>query len=74
MVLAFAALVAAFPIFRVMGVALRPGNRILDSEFSLIPPGATLESFRHVLFETDLPLWLFNSLVVTIGDRRSSAC
>jgi arabinogalactan oligomer/maltooligosaccharide transport system permease protein len=67
LLLAFAALVALFPILRVVGVALRPGNRLLDSEFSLIPPGATLDSFRHVLFETDLPLWLFNSLTITVG-------
>ena len=67
LLLAFAALVAAFPIIRVIGVALRPGNRLLDSEFSIIPQGATLESFQHVIFETDLPLWLFNSLVITTG-------
>jgi arabinogalactan oligomer/maltooligosaccharide transport system permease protein len=67
LLLIFAAIVAAFPIVRVIGVALRPGNRLLDSEFSLIPPGATIESFKHVLFETDLPLWLFNSLVITTG-------
>jgi arabinogalactan oligomer/maltooligosaccharide transport system permease protein len=67
MVLIFAALVAAFPIIRVLGVALRPGNRLLDSDFALIPEGATLESFQHVLFETDLPRWLFNSLVLTTG-------
>jgi len=67
LLLAFAALVAAFPIIRVLGVALRPGNRLLDSEFSIIPEGATLESFQHVIFETDLPLWLFNSLVITTG-------
>jgi len=67
MVLIFAALIAAFPIIRVLGVALRPGNRLLDSEFALIPEGATLESFQHVLFETDLPRWLFNSLVLTTG-------
>jgi arabinogalactan oligomer/maltooligosaccharide transport system permease protein len=66
-ILIFASLVALFPVIRVLGVALRPGNRLLDSEFSLIPPGATLESFRHVLTETDLPLWLFNSLVITVG-------
>ena len=66
-ILIIAAVIAAFPIVRVFGVALRPGNRILDSEFSIIPPGATLEAFRHVLFETDLPLWLFNSLVITSG-------
>jgi len=67
MVLIFAALIAAFPIIRVLGVALRPGNRLLDSEFALIPEGATLESFQHVLFETDLPRWLFNSLILTTG-------
>ena len=67
LLLAFAALVAAFPIIRVLGVALRPGNRILDTEFAIIPPGATFEAFQHVLFETDLPLWLFNSLVITTG-------
>jgi arabinogalactan oligomer/maltooligosaccharide transport system permease protein len=67
LLLALAALIAAFPIVRVFGVALRPGNRLLDSQFSIIPPNATLDSFRHVLFETDLPLWLFNSLVITSG-------
>ncbi|MBA3876758.1 MAG: ABC transporter [Anaerolinea sp.] len=67
LLLIVAALVAAFPIIRVFGVAMRPGNRILDSEFSIIPPGATLDAFRSVLFETDLPLWLFNSLVITTG-------
>lgn len=67
MILIFAALIAAFPIIRVLGVALRPGNRLLDSEFALIPEGATLESFQHVLFDTDLPRWLFNSLVLVTG-------
>jgi arabinogalactan oligomer/maltooligosaccharide transport system permease protein len=67
LILIMAAVIAAFPILRVFSVALRPGNKLLDPEFTLIPEGATLESFEHVLFETDLPLWLFNSLVVTIG-------
>ncbi len=67
LLLAFAALVAAFPIVRVFGVALRPGNKLLDSNFSIIPEGATLQAFQHVLSDTDLPLWIFNSLVVTTG-------
>ncbi|HEY8238435.1 MAG TPA: carbohydrate ABC transporter permease [Candidatus Limnocylindrales bacterium] len=67
LLLILASIIAIFPIVRVVGVALRPGNRLLDSEFALIPPGATLQSFQHVLFETDLPLWLFNSLVITVG-------
>jgi len=67
LILAFAAIVAAFPIIRVFGVALRPGNKLLDSKFSIIPEGATLQAFQHVLSDTDLPLWIFNSLVVTTG-------
>ncbi|MFH0751578.1 MAG: carbohydrate ABC transporter permease [Chloroflexota bacterium] len=67
LLLAFAALVAAFPIVRVFGVALRPGNKLLDSTFSIIPEGATLQAFQHVLSDTKLPLWIFNSFVVTTG-------
>jgi len=66
-ILILACVIAAFPIIRVLSVALRPGNRLLDSEFKLIPEGATLNAFVHVLTETDLPLWLFNSLVITTG-------
>lgn len=66
-VLIFACVVAAFPIVRVFSVALRPGNRLLDSNFSLIPDGATFDAFVSVLTKSDLPLWLFNSLVITTG-------
>lgn len=62
-----AAIIAAFPIVRVFGVALRPGDRLLDPNFSIIPPGATFEAFRAVLFDTNLLQWVFNSLVITLG-------
>ena len=48
-VLILAAVIAAFPIIRVLSVALRPGNRILESEFQLIPEGASFTSFVDVL-------------------------
>lgn len=67
LLLAFAALVAFFPIVRVFSVALRPGNQLLSRDLSIIPEGATLEAFQNVLFDSDLPLWLFNSLVITVG-------
>jgi arabinogalactan oligomer/maltooligosaccharide transport system permease protein len=60
-------LIAVFPVIRVFGVALRPGDRVLDPDFSIIPPGATFDAFHHVLFETPLLQWLFNSLLITIG-------
>ena len=65
--LILAALIAAFPIVRVFSVALRPENRLLERDFQLIPEGATLDSFVHVLTETDLPQWLLNSLIITVG-------
>lgn len=65
--LIIAALIAALPIVRVFSVALRPADRLLEREFRLIPEGATLDAFVHVLTGTAFPQWLYNSLVVTIG-------
>ena len=65
--LMLAALIAVFPVLRVLSVALRPTDRLLSRNLDLIPEGATLASFGHVLFETDFPQWIFNSLVITVG-------
>jgi arabinogalactan oligomer/maltooligosaccharide transport system permease protein len=65
--LMLAALIAVFPVLRGLSVAVRPTDRLLSRDLNLIPEGATLESFRHVLFETDFPQWIFNSLVITVG-------
>jgi arabinogalactan oligomer/maltooligosaccharide transport system permease protein len=62
-----AALIAVFPVIRVFGTALRPGNNLLNPTLEIIPKGATLDAFHHVLFETGLPNWLLNSLVITLG-------
>ena len=51
----------------VRDAALRPGEQPAQPEPEIIPRGATLDAFRHVLFETDLPNWLLNSLVITLG-------
>jgi len=66
-ILIIASLIAAFPVLRVLSVSLRPGNNLLERDFQLVPQGATLDSYVHVLTETDLPQWLFNSLIITVG-------
>jgi arabinogalactan oligomer/maltooligosaccharide transport system permease protein len=65
--LLFASLIAVFPVIRVFGTALRPGNNLLDPNFSIIPQGATLDAFGQVIFESGLAQWLLNSLVITLG-------
>lgn len=62
-----ASVVAVFPIIRVLSVSLRPSNELLETEFKLIPPGATFDNFVHVLTDTAFPQWLFNSLLITVG-------
>ncbi len=61
------ALFALFPVIRVFGTALRPGNNLLNPTLDIIPKGATLDAFHNVLFNTNLPNWILNSLVITSG-------
>ncbi|MBI5243602.1 MAG: ABC transporter permease subunit [Elusimicrobia bacterium] len=69
-VLLHAALVAAcivsvYPMLRMIAVSLRPGDRLLSTDLSLIPAGASLAAYGRVLAETNFLLWLWNSLVIT---------
>jgi arabinogalactan oligomer / maltooligosaccharide transport system permease protein len=66
-VLLLTALIAIVPVLRVFSVSVRPNNQLLNRELDLLPEGATLASYGHVLFETDFPQWLFNSLIITVG-------
>lgn len=66
-VLFVTALIAIVPVLRVISVSLRPNDQLLNRELDIIPADATLASYGHVLFETDFPQWLFNSLLITVG-------
>lgn len=65
--LLLASLIAIFPILRVFSVSLRPADQLLETEFQLIPAGASWENYVHVLTETDFLKWLINSLLITVG-------
>ncbi len=58
--------VALYPLIRILGVSLRPNNRLLSTSLSLIPADASFEQYARVLFEKEFLLWLWNSLIVTI--------
>jgi len=59
--------IAIYPVLRVFTVSLRPGDRLLSTDMSIIPPDATLESYRIVLFDKPFLSWIWNSLAITIA-------
>ncbi len=59
--------IAIYPVLRVFSVSLRPGNRLLSTEMAIIPPDATWESYRVVLFDKPFLTWIWNSLAITIA-------
>jgi arabinogalactan oligomer/maltooligosaccharide transport system permease protein len=56
-----------YPVLRVFTISLRPGDRLLSTDMSIIPPDATLESYRIVLFDKPFLSWIWNSLAITIA-------
>lgn len=71
--LILACIIAVYPILRIFSISIRPGDRLLSTDLSIIPEGATLNSYRLVLFgdlalkrKSDFFLWLWNSLVITL--------
>jgi len=65
--LALASLIALFPVIRAFGVSIRPGNKLVDTTFSLIPANATFDAYRQVLFDTAFGQWIWNSAMITIA-------
>jgi arabinogalactan oligomer/maltooligosaccharide transport system permease protein len=49
----------------VLSVSLRPGNQLFSTSLAIIPEGATLDNFKKALFNTDLPVWMKNSLIIS---------
>ena len=60
-----AAAIAAFPVVRVFSTALRPGDNPLNTIWISSRKGPPWT--RSTVFDSGLPNWLFNSLVVTLG-------
>lgn len=61
-----ACLVAGFPLLRVLGVSVRPGDRLFSTSFELWPQDATLANYVEVFTQTSFFQWLLNSLIITV--------
>jgi arabinogalactan oligomer/maltooligosaccharide transport system permease protein len=60
------AIFSIFPIYFVAQASLRPGNTLYSTNLQLLPVDATLENFSYMLGQTQLPLWIWNSLKVAL--------
>jgi arabinogalactan oligomer/maltooligosaccharide transport system permease protein len=63
-VLVIGVIFSVFPIYFVIQASVRPGNQLYSTDLQLVPKNATLENFQYVLTNTELPLWIWNSLKV----------
>jgi arabinogalactan oligomer/maltooligosaccharide transport system permease protein len=64
--LIIACVITIYPALRVVSVSLRPGDRLLSTDLSIIPPDATFSSYVAVLTGR-FPAWLWNSLIITVS-------
>ncbi len=60
-------LFAVFPVVQVLGISLRPGDKLYSPQFELIPSDATFAAYRIMVTEKPFLLWMRNSLVVSLG-------
>lgn len=58
---------ALFPVYFVVQAAFRPGQSLYTLTLSLWPTHPTLDNFTYIFTQIPFPLWLRNSLGVSIG-------
>ena len=57
-------IVMIFPFFWMISCAFRRPNELLTSPPRLLPASPTVSSFIHVLFETEVPRYFMNSVII----------
>ena len=67
-------IVCLYPLLRIFSVSLRPFDRLISTDLSLIPKGASLASFCNILSNTNFIYWIWNSLVITCTTSFIGVC
>ncbi|MBT8400525.1 MAG: sugar ABC transporter permease [Rhodothermia bacterium] len=65
-VLIIFAAISIYPVSRIVTISLRPGDQLLSTSLAIIPDGASLRNYVHLLTETQFLRWMLNSLLVSI--------
>lgn len=64
-VLGVAALIAVYPVLRIITISLRPGDQLLSTSLAIIPENYTFGNYVELLTETGFLRWMLNSLIVS---------
>lgn len=59
--------IALFPVWQVVSISLRPGNKLLSTDLEFIPSNPSLKSFVTLLTERDFLIWMGNSALISIA-------
>lgn len=70
-ILAVLGIVMIFPFFWMISCAFRRPNELLTSPLKLLPANPTIDSFVHVLLETEVPRYFMNSVIMLRGFIRT---
>lgn len=65
LILTIATIVTVYPVIRVIGISLRPGNLLHTTSLQIIPDNATLASYRALFTDQPFLRWLVNSTLVS---------
>jgi len=65
--LAAFAIICVYPLLRILSVSLRPGDKLISTDLSLIPAGASFAAYITLLKDTMFLRWLWNSLLITVA-------
>ncbi len=66
LVLLLFSVIAVYPLFNVITISLRPGDKLRSTDLSLIPDGASLQSYVALFTEHAFLTWLWNSILVSV--------
>jgi len=65
-IIAFA-VVCVYPLLRILSISIRPGDKLISTDLSLIPDGASFAAYVRLIKETLFLRWLWNSLLITVA-------
>ncbi len=58
-------IIVIYPIIQLVSISLRPGNRLLSTDLSIIPKDANFDSFVKLFTERPFLTWIMNSIYVS---------